>query len=178
MDGGQILQIVLSLAVVGFALYLSARVARRRFGSVAEPTMKVVSRQSVSRTQNLVVVEVGGNRHLIAFTDGGATAVDVWDAPEPEASHLGEARYVQKTPLAKSWVPGLDIAEKGGTFAKLLKQKTAGTQWSGLGKQPDFAAALAATKPETPKWPQRKISARPSADQLAARTAVPEVEAK
>lgn len=144
MGGGQILQVVLSLAVVGFALYLSARVARRRFGSVGEPAMKVISRQSVSRTQNLVVVEADGNRHLIAFTDGGATAIDVWDAPDP-------VEHASTPPLGK---------------AILAKPSSrTGTQWSGLGSQLSFADVLSSSEKvmQAPRWPWPKseVSTRP-----------------
>jgi hypothetical protein len=81
MDFGQILQVVLSLGVVALALYLSARLARRRLGPGIDEALRVVARQSVSRTQNLVVVEANGHRHLVALTDGGAHTVETWDAP-------------------------------------------------------------------------------------------------
>jgi flagellar biogenesis protein FliO len=91
MEFGQILQVVLSLGVVALALYLSTRLARRRFGAGGVDALRVVSRQSVSRTQNLVVVETNGHRHLVAFTDGGAHTVETWDAPAPAAERAGAA---------------------------------------------------------------------------------------
>lgn len=86
MGFGQILQVVLSLGVVALALYLSARMARRRLGPAGEESLRVLSRQSVSKTQNLVVVEANGHRHLIALTDGGAHTVQTWDAPVEEVA--------------------------------------------------------------------------------------------
>jgi len=86
MDFGQILQVVLSLGVVALALYLSARLARRRLGPGSDEALRVVARQSVSRTQNLVVVETNGHRHLVALTDGGAHTVETWDAPVEEVA--------------------------------------------------------------------------------------------
>lgn len=150
MEFGQILQVVLSLGVVALALYLSTRLARRRFGAGGESALRVVSRQAVSRTQNLVVVEANGHRHLVAFTEGGAHTVETWQAPEPEAAPAAAPSRATipraTTPRAASAralsaltgqpahrEPALHRADAGG-FAARLAALTAGTQWSGLGR--------------------------------------------
>ncbi|NUL46949.1 flagellar biosynthetic protein FliO [Cellulosimicrobium funkei] len=131
MGFGQILQVVLSLGIVALALYLSTRLARRRFGAGSEAALRVVSRQAVSRTQNLVVVEANGQRHLVAFTEGGAHTVDTWEAPEPEAATV-PAATTKLTSLPAHREPAPSRADSGG-FAAKLAALTAGTQWSGLG---------------------------------------------
>ena len=125
MEFGQILQVVLSLGVVALALYLSTRLARRRFGGGSEAALRVVSRQAVSRTQNLVVVEANGQRHLVAFTEGGAHTVQSWDAPEPEPVSAPATGPAHAAHVATS--------STTTTFAAKLAALTAGTQWSGLG---------------------------------------------
>lgn len=134
MQIGQILQVVLSLGVVALALYLSTRLARRRFGAGSEAALRVVSRQAVSRTQNLVVVEANGHRHLVAFTEGGAHTVETWDAPEPEAAPAHEPAHRD---------------EDSGGFTAKLAALTAGTQWSGLGARPAAERSSAETAAST-----------------------------
>lgn len=138
MGFGQILQVVLSLGIVALALYLSTRLARRRFGAGGEAALRVVSRQAVSRTQNLVVVEANGHRHLVAFTEGGAHTVETWEAPEPEsapaaASAASARATTSRTGQAAHREPAPGHPAAGG-FAARLAALTAGTQWSGLGR--------------------------------------------
>ncbi|MFB9071385.1 flagellar biosynthetic protein FliO [Citricoccus parietis] len=95
----------------------------------------MVSRQAVSRTQNLVVVEANGQRHLVAFTEGGAHTVDTWEAPEPVPATVPAATDRATTSLtgqAAHRAEGTGPAAAGG-FAAKLAALTAGTQWSGLG---------------------------------------------
>ncbi|VXB63203.1 flagellar biosynthetic protein FliO [Citricoccus sp. K5] len=135
MGFGQILQVVLSLGIVALALYLSARVARRRFGAGGEDALRVISRQSVSRTQNLVVVETNGHRHLVALTDGGAHTVETWDAPAAEAQSVVSGVSARREPIARRESAAHRDAAGASGFAATLSALTAGTQWSGLGRK-------------------------------------------
>lgn len=144
MGFGQILQVVLSLGIVALALYLSARVARRRFGAGGEDALRVISRQSVSRTQNLVVVETNGHRHLVALTDGGAHTVETWDAPEPEAQSAASGVTERREPFTRREPAAHRESSGAGGFAAKLAALTAGTQWSGLGRN---SSASEGTRP-------------------------------
>ena len=159
MDAGQILQVVLSLGVVALALYLSARLARRRLGPGGDEALRVVARQAVSRTQNLVVVEANGHRHLVALTDGGAHTVETWDVPAAEAEtgpRHAAARAPSRPVLSlalptlqrPSPVPGTAARAASGRRAKTSSSTTAPAPTTGSGS---FAAKLAALQAQT-QW--------------------------
>lgn len=142
MGWAQFLQVVFSLGVVGLCLFLAARLAQRRFGTTDPEAMRLVSRQAVSRTQNLVVVQVEGTRHLIAMTDGGASTVDSWEAPEQAQDLPATAgKAVLKSPTGG---PGLSIGSTG-TFADLL----------------------AVTEPKMPKWSRPRAKAQAKEDRAS-----------
>lgn len=122
MDFGQILQVALSLAIVGLALWLAAKYARKNMAALRHDSQtRIVSRHGISRTQNLVEVEANGRRHLVALSDGGAELIDSWVAPEPtpnDAEEGAEGSAVQPQP-----------------FSSMLDKALAGTQWRGLGSK-------------------------------------------
>ncbi|MFC7400885.1 FliO/MopB family protein [Citricoccus sp. GCM10030269] len=156
MEFGQIIQVVLSLGIVALALFLSARLARRRFSSGGDDALHVISRQSVSRTQNLVVVETNGRRHLVAFTDGGAHTLDTWAAPErvtsavPDratpsiaprrASPSGPASSMSRSFGSPAGRPEHRAPRESGSFAAMLTALQTGTQWTGLGRRAGSAS--------------------------------------
>lgn len=170
MDAGQVLQVLLSLGVVALALYASARLARRRLGPAGDQAMRVVARQAVSRTQNLLVVETNGHRHLLALTDGGAQVVDTWrigteasddqdlwdeDGPGPGlvslpggVSRAERAASASPSAFSSTSAAGAAVRPAPGSAAGSVSGSASG----GRHRQepPSFAARLAALQAKAP----------------------------
>lgn len=120
MDFGQVVQVIVSLAVVGLALWFAARYARKNMALIRHDSQtRIVSRHGISRAQNLVEVESNGRRHLVALTDGGAELIDSWDAPEPDPTE------------------DPNDSQESNKFTSVLSKALSSTQWSGLSAKKD-----------------------------------------
>lgn len=122
MGFAQVMQVVISFAVILLAIFLAYKMAKKGNLTGQGKGMKLISRAGISRTQNLVVAEVNGKQHLIAMSDGGSVVVDSWAAPEPEEQEDGQ----------EPAIPFADFLTKAKDKAGSM---VAGTQWSGLAKQ-------------------------------------------
>jgi flagellar biogenesis protein FliO len=91
-----LVRLVFSLGVVLGLLLLAAKVARRNgralkipgfggFGGKREPTLKVIERQSITKSASLAVVQVGSRTMVVGVTEHNVSLLtDQLDEPEPE----------------------------------------------------------------------------------------------
>jgi flagellar protein FliO/FliZ len=97
---GLALRLVLSLAIVLGLFWMVARTGSRKLGGRDHALMRVRSRQSLSRSSSLAVVEVGRRVLVVGVSDGGVrllTEMDPADlevAPEPAPARARRTRPV------------------------------------------------------------------------------------
>jgi flagellar protein FliO/FliZ len=81
---GLTLRLVLSLAIVLGLFWMVARTGSRRLGGRDRALMRVRSRQSLSRSSSLAVVEVGRRVLVVGVSDGGVRLLTEMDPADLE----------------------------------------------------------------------------------------------
>jgi flagellar protein FliO/FliZ len=95
---GLALRLVLSLAIVLGLFWMVARTGSKKLGGRDRGLMRVRSRQSLSRSASLAVVEVGRRVLVVGVSDGGVRLLtemdpaDLEPAPEPVATRVRRPR--------------------------------------------------------------------------------------
>jgi flagellar protein FliO/FliZ len=88
-----VIRVVLSLAVVLGLFWMVARTGSRRLGGRDRALMRVRSRQSLSRSSSLAVVEVGSRVLVVGVSDGGVRLLTELDPADLEAPAFVATQY-------------------------------------------------------------------------------------
>ena len=146
-----VVRLGISLSVVLGLFWLVARAGSRRLGG-PRSLMKVHSRQSLSRTASLAVVEVGSRVLVVGVGEGGVrllTELDPEEIAQPEADdRAGGPTLLRlplpgRTPAPDAPAPAADGTALGGSLlsAQTWRQAwAAATQRSGVAPSTDGTA--------------------------------------
>jgi flagellar protein FliO/FliZ len=106
---GMILRLVLSLALVGLALWFAARVAKRRGIGQGNGLIEVVARQRMGRSSSVNLIRVADVVLVVGATDEQVTLLAEVDGEAVDAALA--AREAQRGPRG---LPGTGTPELGG----------------------------------------------------------------